>query len=494
MDKVRSYEYNIKYLNIDKKKYIEDVIYPEWKKIAKILINKHVEYFYKNSELCKNTSLYKPIVTFLSERYKDVINRQILGMMKSKLSNFKNRFNKIVSTLNLSTNDKKDLSIVCKYNLFFKKADTKLANYTVSLEKIRLARWVFKHFIGKMPSIKGINMVMQDKICGIQNSLLDTNFQYFLKLNKGDKNIPIKDRFIYIPLNNNKYADSKDGELSTSCTLCFKQGKLIKIILSKKSTIVNKKKTGVTIGFDIGLNILLALDNGETYGMHFMRYLKRVDKQIINLQNSLKKEYGKHVKLKEFKEYNNLIRRRKARIKNEINRLLNKIVNKHDIDTITLESLDFRGSKLARKVNRLLTNFGMSQLKNKLQSLKEDKGIKISYTDAAYTSQTCSNINCGYIDKKNRKSQKEFKCKFCGKKLNADVNGSRIVKKFNERFGEKRFYTHVDRSNKRTLIVNDFIDSEVWVNSSRRAIQELVDNDYFSSYMPFLREKLEHLS
>jgi putative transposase len=257
---------------------------------------------------------------------------------------------------------------------------------------------------------------------------------------------------------------------------------------------VNKKKTGVTIGFDIGLNILLALDNGETYGMHFMRYLKRVDKQIINLQNSLKKEYGKHVKLKEFKEYNNLIRRRKARIKNEINRLLNKIVNKHDIDTITLESLDFRGSKLARKVNRLLTNFGMSQLKNKLQSLKEDKGIKISYTDAAYTSQTCSNINCGYIDKKNRKSQKEFKCKFCGKKLNADVNGSRIVKKFNERFGEKRFYTHVDRSNKRTLIVNDFIDSEVWVNSSRRAIQELSDNDYFSNYNPILREKLEHLS
>jgi len=348
-----------------------------------------------------------------------------------------------------------------------------------------------------MPTTKGICMVMQDKICSIQNSILDKDFQYFIKLNKGDKNIQMSDRFIYIPLTKNKYADSKDGTVSTSCTLCFKQGKLTKITMSKKSDVIKKPKTNdknMTIGFDIGLNILFALDNGQTYGMHFIRYLKRVDEQIICLQNSLKKLHGKDVKLKEFDCYKKLILKRRARIKNEINRLLNKIVKKHDIDKITLECLDFRGSKLSRTTNRLLTNFGMTHLKSKLASLKEDKGIKISYTDAAYTSQTCSNINCGYIDKKNRKSQKEFKCKFCGKKLNADVNGSRIVKKFNERFSEKRFYTHVDRSNKRTLIVNDFIDSEVWVNSSRRAIQELVDNDYFSSYMPFLREKLEHLS
>ena len=225
-----------------------------------------------------------------------------------------------------------------------------------------------------------------------------------------------------------------------------------------------------------------------------MRYLKRIDRQITELQNKLKKEYGKHVKLTEFDEYNRLISKRRERTKNEVNRLINKIVKKHGVDNLILEQLDFRGCKLARKVNRLLGNFGLSVIKNKLVSLKEEKGIKISYIDAAYTSQTCSNKNCGYIDRRNRKSQNKFECKFCGKKINADVNGSRTVYIFSERFGENMFYTKDDRNKKRTFIVNDFVDSKVWMNGSRRAIQALIDNDYFSNHRLVFREKLEQMS
>ena len=45
----------------------------------------------------------------------------------------------------------------------------------------------------------------------------------------------------------------------------------------------------------------------------------------------------------------------------------------------------------------------------------------------AYTSQEWSNY--GYVDKNHRNSQAVFKCLCCGMKLNADVQGSRVVSK-----------------------------------------------------------------
>ncbi len=51
--------------------------------------------------------------------------------------------------------------------------------------------------------------------------------------------------------------------------------------------------------------------------------------------------------------------------------------------------------------------------------------IKITEVNPAYTSQTCS--KCGYIDKRNRKSQEVFICGFCGKKQNADINASKNI-------------------------------------------------------------------
>lgn len=73
---------------------------------------------------------------------------------------------------------------------------------------------------------------------------------------------------------------------------------------------------------------------------------------------------------------------------------------------------------------RLLANFGKSIVKNKLQSLSETYGIKITECNPAYSSQECS--ACGYVDKLNRKEQAVFKCKFCSTGLHADVNAARI--------------------------------------------------------------------
>ena len=54
-------------------------------------------------------------------------------------------------------------------------------------------------------------------------------------------------------------------------------------------------------------------------------------------------------------------------------------------------------------------------------------GFMVEEFNPAYTSQEC--VNCGYVDKNNRASQAVFECLCCKTKLNADVQGSRVVSK-----------------------------------------------------------------
>ena len=73
----------------------------------------------------------------------------------------------------------------------------------------------------------------------------------------------------------------------------------------------------------------------------------------------------------------------------------------------------------------MLSNFGKNIIEEKFESIKERYGIVITQINPAYTSQECS--KCGYVEKKNRKSQAKFICGFCGKKQNADINSSKNI-------------------------------------------------------------------
>jgi putative transposase len=90
-----------------------------------------------------------------------------------------------------------------------------------------------------------------------------------------------------------------------------------------------------------------------------------------------------------------------------------------------LERLDFRGRGLSRRLNRLLTNCGRAGLRATLKDLEERYGITAEEVNPAYSSQTCSNPDCGSVDRRNRKSQSRFVCGGGGLEVQADVNGSR---------------------------------------------------------------------
>jgi len=186
------------------------------------------------------------------------------------------------------------------------------------------------------------------------------------------------------------------------------------------------------------------------------------------ITNKLKEKHGKSVKLSNYLEYTKYVQKIRDYTKNEINRILNKIIKVHNPGTIILENLDFRGSNIGRKNNRLLHRFGMGIIKKKMEDLK-DKGYQVSCPCPAYSSQTCH--KCEYVDKKNRIDQATFVCKCCGQKSNADYNGAETLDIFSKRFGEEVFASRTDRDRKRTLLVKRFMNSEAVKADDKRIIR-----------------------
>lgn len=475
---VRSYNFKHN-INGSKLYTIEKIIYPEWKRIAKILLDKHIHDFKYNFKVNEKNKIYQPIQTILSERYKDAINRQVVGMIKSKLSNFKTRFKEIV--LNCDSFDeetKKKLCFINKYNMYFYKGEYSSNKIQISDELFRLAKWIFRNFIGKLPNPKYINMVMQEKIAKLEDSTnIDSEkYPYIIRLSTN-----IKGKLISLPLYRNSYFDKFKGKLKTSTEFVFSDGKLEYIKLTKtiSSDEVSDMKPidGNSLTIDIGLNNLITTNYGELLGVKYLIKLKKFDLRINNLVKELKLKHGKHVKLKQFDEYNKLISRLSDYTKNEVNRIINKLYLKYRFKTINLEKLDFKNSNLSKTLNRLLHRFGLGAINNKLKSL-EYYGVKVNYIDSAYSSQTCN--NCGYVDKNNRQKQEEFNCRCCGLKQHADVNAARTLDKFSKRFGDKIFYGKIGRENKLKLIINDFKDNQFWMNNLS-VIQVINKNKYFKS-------------
>ena len=212
---------------------------------------------------------------------------------------------------------------------------------------------------------------------------------------------------------------TEKGELKNSYNLIFRKSGRVELTQAVELPDENRERTGEVINLDWGLKALFTSQSGDQYGRWIYEWLLERDEELMELQSQLQKL---KVPPKSSKRYRKLQSRISSTVKNEIGRILNKLDSK-DISAITVESLDFRGSGLSKKLNRIISRAGRSAVNQKLKSLQED-GVEIVEVNPAYTSQMCS--SCGYVDRTNRKGEK-FQCLFCGRKINADVNGARNI-------------------------------------------------------------------
>lgn len=150
--------------------------------------------------------------------------------------------------------------------------------------------------------------------------------------------------------------------------------------------------------------------------------LTRLDRQITGITRHRMRSGGKPG---DSRRYRRLVQRVRGMLRTRINAALNRLVAGHAPAELVVERLNFRSPDLSRRMNRLVQNCGRVMFRAKLADLHDRFGIEAVEVASPYTSQECA--SCGYVDRRNRLSQSEFRCRFCGSRKHADANAGRVI-------------------------------------------------------------------
>jgi putative transposase len=257
-------------------------------------------------------------------------------------------------------------------------------------------------------------MDLDAKVASVQKSR--NSFDYWIKLATLDKGHPI-----LLPLKSYDYFENKKGPLKKLVQVIIKSGQieygLIKDVEFKTKPFIE----GMVIGIDTGLVVPLSTSSGHQYGLGLYGRLKAIDLQIVNLTKMRMKNgyYRKSARL------DSLYNKARSLIKNEIGRISNRFLENEKPEEVVLENnknITQELKSFSGRMRRIIKNTGLTGLRDRLIEKSKQIGTKSFLINQAYTSQECP--VCHEIDKRNRKSQKDFKCIKCGYSRNADYVGA----------------------------------------------------------------------
>jgi len=194
----------------------------------------------------------------------------------------------------------------------------------------------------------------------------------------------------------------------------------LNITVSTEKTDIPKKDNYV--GIDRGIKKIAVTSEKQFFnGSQIKHITNKYEKIKSNLQSKGTKSAKRH--LKKLSKKVNSYRR-------DVNHCIAKqIVQSVDEgSTIILEELTGirQNVRLRKKQRTELHKWNFYQFEQFLKYKAEEKGIRVEYVSARYTSQKCS--KCNHISRSNRKNQSQFKCSKCNYQLNADLNAAFNIK------------------------------------------------------------------
>ena len=470
------------YANKGKLEKINQVL-TEYRKTAKDIAGFLWREFFEKGYFPHKKSIKKEqmqhIKSKLSVRYKYVCLWQVYGVLEGYVANLQNQFTRIIWRSTLSREDKLILLALnnIKGWLRYEKDSITIYNNGERIEvevtsyHKHLAKKIFKHLLDKnrRPRFKGIALHLDGKVAKLEPKTEGKAkaFDYWLRFSTLDKGKPV-----LIPLKRNSYAESLEGEFRTFYQILEENGDIkVKVVkeLKKKNYVPTTDITAI----DLGLNPLIATNNGDLMSRQFLDFLKKMDEKIVKRMALVQRSRGLPSQDNKYRMY---VRKLREFLKNEINRVLNRLINLYKPMKIVVEKLDFRSPELSKRMNRLIQNFGKRYVKEKLERLHQLYGIEIVEVNPAYSSQECS--SCGYVDKENRKSTQEFECKCCGNKINAQVNSAKNIL---ERSSLKEFHPHLPKKQVLKVLIKKHLERHKGCKSPPLNI--LKGNPYFKDYL-----------
>lgn len=437
-----------------------------------------------------------PLKATLGAGEVQMVREQVLGTLNSYISNRQNDFRQAVFNSSISPDLHHPLFVINRMKAWFDlRRELQIEGVLIDRPTRKLARSIMSQIVRRhrKPRFNRIGMVVDQRIATLSSSTVGTKFDMWLKIRVAGLKETRKaagkekpDAFLHIPVNGHRYFKARKGERKRSFQII--EDRNTGVITIGVITDVGEafhasrqayaSNTNGPLALDFGLRTMFATDDGDLLGQNFLRKLKALDKTLSGIARHVQRSGQKP---RTSKRYVMHAERARGFIKTELNRIINELIAAKRPSKLFLERLNFQSPSLSRRMNRLLQNCGRSVLQTKLQAINDEFGIETTEVVSAYTSQTCS--CCGYVDKRNRPSQEQFSCKWCGHKMHADVNAARNI-------GSERFRSFtVLRSGIRKAVLDVLVTDHIERNKRRPGSPSdpRETNPYFKGWKPEVR-------
>jgi putative transposase len=198
-------------------------------------------------------------------------------------------------------------------------------------------------------------------------------------------------------------------------------GKYFVSVFTEEEYVTPLKKTGKSIGVDMGLKNLLITSDGETFNNN--RYTRKYECKLAKAQQHLsRKKKGS----RGFENQKLKVARLHEKISNSRADYLHKcsisLVRRYD--TICIEDLNVKGMTKNHRLSKSITDASWGKFITMLTYKTEWYGKKIVKVDRYFpSSQTC-NV-CGYVNKQTKDlSVREWECPHCHTHHDRDINAA----------------------------------------------------------------------
>lgn len=304
---------------------------------------------------CFNKNEKLGVPTALSARYVQTCQYQVVGGLKSYLSNCANRFTELVVTSSIPEKTRIALLLLSKYQNWYKKEPTMLGE-AIDAQTLRLARNIMRHVLSRhrRPDFSRCNMALDEKVAIVEKAKASYGFNRWIRLSTLVKGKPL-----LLPMADNPWFDAIPGEQMPFVQVNLRQdGSFMAGLVKDVAPTPYKPKTKV-LGLDVGLRNLLSSSEGDVLGQNVIDKLIRWDGAVSTLAANRQKA-GLKVSSP---RYRRLVQRVRDYLKNEVHRTLKQVLLRHRPELVSIEYLDFRSPKMSRRMNRLVQNFGRSEFK-----------------------------------------------------------------------------------------------------------------------------------
>ena len=395
-------------------------------------------------------------ISRMPARYWKIALVQVLGNLKTLLENIKLKIRKAsYNNVNLSDADRHYINSILKYEnclssvLNFKKLDKHIyEKHNVNFRRLNnLIRRYYRRYRGKVPySLKTNFLLLDADMYRYEKGMIAIS-----TLKKG-RRIPIK---------------LKDERIFKGNLTLKWDARLIIYGTAKMEIKIDANPKNV-VAIDKGRRKLVTSTSGNSYGTGY----SGLTRDLIEKQERKMKErqfywnlYRKFLKSEKTLKAKNVLANNLG--KKKLNKLSERIREKsrsyinHELDLffeaekpteiikedLTWENLN--GKNKGKNFNRIINRWEKGYLDSQIEWKSEQRGIKITNVNPAYTSQICH-----ICDNFGIRDGEIFTCPHCGNKMDADANAAHNIMKRKE-IKEINIYTSASKVKKHYLKLNN---------------------------------------